>query len=111
MGVIGSERWQERVGGLKQVCCSDFFSSVLTQFAISFKDHHYWLPNFNISSSIEVCKLFWVRICLDLSGRVGERGIGLRVPTFSRDNLFTIIVVVNGLLLLLLLCIPYQETL
>ena len=61
--VIGSERWQEGVGGLKRVCCFEFFSSVLTQFAISFQDRHYFLPNFDRPS------LFVV----------GERGTGSRL--------------------------------
>ena len=34
--VIGSERWQERLGGLKRVSCFDIFSLVSTRFMIYF---------------------------------------------------------------------------
>ena len=44
---------------MKRVRCFDFGRLVLTQFAISFQDHHYLLPNFNRSISIVILQMFW----------------------------------------------------
>ena len=86
--VVGSGRRQERAGGLKQVRCFDFLSSVSTRFLISFPIHHCFFPNFDTISFLVVLKMCWVfEFVLNCPEELERGGWGRGSP-FSRATFY-----------------------